>query len=334
MVARLIEGWESSTVLADYAGKWTGVNANAIAPANGRAGNGLRCTQLTSGVSRVFDAQATWVLGFALRVNAASSDTICYFLDGGTLHCGVALNASLVPFAWRGAVGTVLGTGSSGLTANTWAYVEVKVTINDTTGSVHVRVNGAPVLALTNVDTRNAGNPTANAVRLGSTGNLSTSVFEYDDIYIFDGTGSVNNDFAGDCRVAAVRPTGAGATAAWTPSAGANYACVDEAPPNADTDYVSSATAGQTDTYAFADLAVIGTVKAVQATAVVRKDDAGTRTLALVARPGGTDRPGATQAVGDSYGSLSEIWNTNPDTAGAWTVAELNAGEWGVKLVS
>ena len=58
---------------------------------------------------------------------------------------------------------------------------------------------------------------------------------------------------------------------------------------------MASATAGQTDTYAFGNLTTTsGTVFAVQASAVIRKDDAGTRSLALVARPGATDRLGAT----------------------------------------
>jgi len=338
MVARLIEGWESSTVLADYAGKWTSLTGTAtISSTAGRFGNGLRATGTTVSVQRTFDNQATWVVGCAVRYGAAPSANISWItlLDTAVVHCGVGITDTTGQvFAFRATTATVLGTSALALTQNAWYYLELKATIGDApTGSLTVRVNGTAVLTLTGIDTRNAGNATANVVRLGQGG--GTCQTDFDDIYIFDATGTVNTDFAGDCRVQAVLPTGAGATTAWTPSAGSNFACVDDAPPNADTDYVSSATAGQTDTYAFGDLAVAsGTVKAVQATAVARKDDAGSRSLALVARPGGTDRLGATQGVSSSYAGITEVWNTNPDTAAPWTVAETNASQFGQRLIA
>lgn len=338
MVARLIEGWESSTVIADYLGKWTTtLGTGALGTSSGRFGNGLRMSGTTSYVQRVLDNQATWVVGVAIRVGVipTSPISVITLIDGATVHAGIAVaDTTGLLQAFRASTGTVLGTSSVGLVLNTWAYVETKITINDTTGSVVVRLNGATVLNLTGIDTRNAGNASANTIRIGIAG--GTMATDFDDIYLFDATGSVNNDFAGDCRVEQLLPSGAGATTAWTPSAGANYACVDEVPPNADTDYVSSATAGQTDTYAFGDLSVAssGVVKAVQATVQARKDDAGSRSLALIARPGGTDRVGATQAVADTYATYPQVWDTNPDTAAAWTVAEVNASVFGARLMS
>lgn len=340
MVVRLIEGWESSTVLADYLGKWLTVpGAATISAGAGRFGNGLRVTSSTSNWSRTFDAQATWVTGFAVRILdiSAGNAHLVALLDGAVVHCGLAIQASTnLLFAWRGTTGTVLGTpAATPLPVNTWVYVEAKFTISDTVGVVVVRVNGTPVISLTNQDTRNAGNATANTVRMGPAASFGTSL-DFDDLYICDTTGSVNNDFLGDCKVEQVLPTGAGASTLWTPSAGSNWDAVNDSPaPDGDTTYVSSATAGQTDLYAFGDLGVAsGTVKAVQATVLARKDDAGSRSLAVVARPGSTDRVGATQAVGDNYAGYTEVWNTNPDTAAAWTVAEVNASQFGVRMVA
>ena len=339
MVARLIEGWESSTALADYTGKWTVLTAQAIGSGFGRFGNGVQLTSTNSQLSRTLDNQATWVVGFALRPSGFdnANRALVSFLDGAVVHCGVAYQASTgILFAWRGTTATVLGAPAGALTANAWNYVEVKVTISDTVGVVAVRLGGASVLNLTAQDTRNAGNATANIVQLGPGGSMGALSLHYDDIYILDATGTVNNDFLGDCKVEQLLPNGAGATTAWTPSAGSNYTCVDDVPPNGDTDYVSSATAGQTDTYAYGDLSVAtsGTVKAVQATASCRKDDAGARTLALVARPGSTDRVGATQSVLDTYSMLAQVWDQNPDTSTAWTVAAVNASSFGQRLIS
>jgi len=337
MVCRLIEGFEQSTVAADYLGKWSSMTGT-LASAAGRYGNGFRQTTNAHVFARTFDAQPTWVVGFAFRTSAivASTLPLVTFLEGATLHCGLALQDTTgLLFAYRGTVATVLGTAAAPLAANTWHYLEAKFTIHNTAGVAIVRVNGTPVINLTAQDTQNAGTATANTVRFGSSQNPAPALLDFDDLYVFDTTGSVNTDFAGDCRVERLAPSGAGATTAWTPSAGANYACVDEAPPNADTDYIASSTAAQTDTYAFGNLVTTsGTVRAVQATATARKDDAGARSVALVARPGGTDRLGATQGVGDTYSTFVEVWNTNPDTGAAWTLAETNASEWGLRLIA
>lgn len=337
MVCRLIEGWESSTVMADYTGKWTAPGTGTVSAAAGRFGNGHRVSVSAHTSSRTFDNQGTWVIGFALRIGGfpAGAPPLIRLSDGGTAQCGIHIPAGTGQIAaFRNTPTTVLGTTASAvLTPNVWAYVEAKLVISDT-GSVVVRVNGTPVLSLPSVDTRASTTvSTANVVEIGALATISTN-FDYDDVYILDGTGTVNNDFLGDCKVEQVLPTGAGATTAWTPSAGSNWDCVNEAPPNADTDYVASATAGQTDTYAFGDLTVTGTVKAVQATAQARKDDAGSRSIALVARPGSTDRVGATQAVGDSYALYPQVWDTNPDTAAAWTAAEVAASQFGQRLIA
>jgi hypothetical protein len=79
---------------------------------------------------------------------------------------------------------------------------------------------------------------------------------------------------------------------------------------------------------------VTGTVKAVQATALARKDDAGSRSIALVARPGSTDRVGSTQAVSDGYAGYAQVWDTNPDTSAGWTVADLNSSQFGQRLIA
>lgn len=341
MVARLIEGWESSTAVADYAGKWTSLTAASIAGANGRNGNGLRLNNTAHAASRTFDNQATWVVGFAFRLAAyptSAAIALCQFQDGGTVQCGLAMaNTTGQLFAFRSGTATNLGTASFTPLLNTWCYLEVKATISDAAGVFVVRANGATVLNLSAVDTKQTANAFASIVYFGPNVSVTSGInLDYDDLYVLDGSGSVNNDFLGDCKVEAIYPTGAGATTAWTPSAGANWDAVNEAPPTGDTDYVSSATAGQTDTYAYGDLSVAtsGTVKAVQATALARKDDAGSRSLALVARPGSTDRVGATQAVADTYAAYAQVWDVNPDTSAAWTVAQVNASSFGQRLIA
>ena len=91
-------------------------------------------------------------------------------------------------------------------------------------------------------DTRGVtANATADGLQLGM-GSIpnGTPTWDVDDLYVLDGTASTpaNNDFLGDVRVEGLDPNAAGSNAAWTPSAGANYACVNETPPTDDTSYV------------------------------------------------------------------------------------------------
>src|SRR5208282_6886861 len=54
--------------------------------------------------------------------------------------------------------GTAIGSAAHGLTTGQWYWVAVEVTINGSTGSVAVWANGAQILNLTNVNTKQTGN--------------------------------------------------------------------------------------------------------------------------------------------------------------------------------
>jgi len=152
---------------------------------------------------------------------------------------------------------------------------------------------------------------------------------------VLDGSGAVNNDFLGDTKSETLRPTGAGTATGWTPSTGSNWQNVDDTAPNDDADYNSTSTAGATDTFALGDLATTpAAIYGVQACVEIRKDDAGSRSAALVLRSGGTAYVGATQSVLDAYTVLREIWEADPATGLPWTAAAVNNLEVGYRLIS
>ena len=157
---------------------------------------------------------------------------------------------------------------------------------------------------------------------------------DYDDLWSDGSAGAFN----GDMRVCSHLPNSDGGASQWTPSTGtAHYACVDDATPGGDTDYVSDATAGHRDTYGFPALPVgsSATVKAVQVRMWARKDDAGTRTIDAVARIGGTNYDnGSALALSTSYSAQEARYLTDPSTGSAWTVSGVNGAELGVKEVA
>ena len=259
--------------------------------------------------------------------------------EGSTAHLTVVIESTGKLSIKRGAYnGTNLATGNTVLSVGTWYYVELKATINDTTGSTEVRINGVAdsPLTLTNTDTRNGGvSGVCDIFMLGQVASTTGSQASYDDVYVCNTSGATNNDFLGDCRIDTLLPNGDGNYTQFTPSTGvAHYAVVDESTPNT-TDYNYSSTSGDRDSYTFPDLTglVSQTVYGIQINAAALKSDSGSRSLGTMSRLSGTNKDGAGAALSTSLAYLSEIQETDPASV-AWTEANVNAAEFGVKVTA
>ena len=279
-------------------------------------------------IRKHLDNKEIWIVGFAFR-HIWNNNQLLHFYDTDSSQIYFKATSDGKIQVYRGD-NTLLGTTGQVFDSDiTMRYFEFKVKINNTTGSVVIRVNEQEKLNLSNIDTQNTANAYANRIQIGGYFGI-----KIDDLYICDGDGTTNNDFLGDVRVCALFPNGADVSE-WTPSAGANYECVDDNPANDDTDYVSSSTANQIDTYALSDLpAFTGDIKGVQALLCARKDDAGTRQIAQVIKPDATNHVGTTRELADNYTYYRELWENNPDTTNPWTISEINSLKAGVKMVS
>lgn len=288
----------------------------------------------------------TCIAGCAIRVPAgvigASSIQVMGLKDGATTQVGLRVNPDLTLSVFRGTHGsspTVLGTTSATLTAGSFGFIEWSVLIHPSAGTTTVRLNGAAALTLTGQNTRSTAASQWTSFVLGMDSIAANSYLgspqniDHDDIYIVDASGAAPwNAFLGDCRVDARLPTGAGATTAWTPSTGSNWQNVDDAAPDDDTTYNSSATVAQTDTFVVQDAPVVGaTIYGVQHCVSLKKSDAGTCTVAPVVRHSSTDYPRAAIAPGTSYAYGLVIDQVNPGTSAQWTEAGFNAAEFGYK---
>jgi hypothetical protein len=337
MVQRLLEGFSHYTSTADIILKWTARSNLTVSASGGRFGGGSASLPFGSAgyVYETFDNQATWIAGVAYAGPAATNQVIVAFMDAGSAQVELRLNTSNQVVVTRN--GTVLGTSVATVNPAIYNYYELKATIHNTTGAYEVQVNGASVLSGSGANTRNTANNYANQVSFcGSPATAGTNLgLVVCDIYVFDGTGSVNNTFAGEVRVQTSLVTGAGNYAQFTPSTGSNFQNVDESVENGDTDYNSSSTVNQIDSFAMADL-VAGTQapKGVQVTIVWRKDDAGVRQGAALLRIGGADYVGNTVTLGSAYSMAMQEYDTNPATAAAWTASDVNGMEAGYKLVA
>ncbi len=345
---------------ADIATKWTQRTVlSGVGPvigATGRRGGGaLRMATTTFGYgdsvritpSSPVPSGATCVVGFAFRhvnafatnnnnttedsgSNSSASCLVSIRKVGGT-HVWFRINANGTISAFHST--SLLGTTSVALTQNVYQYLEFKVLIHASAGTITVRLNGSAVLTLTGQVSQTGGSSTWDEIKLGTYGS-DTVVFatvDYDDLYLLDGSGSVNNDFLGDVRVDAVYPNAAGNSSQFTRSAGSDqWAGIDETAPNADTDYNETATATNRDTLNFPNAPVAGaTIFGIQASASVKKTDAGGAGLKLVTRISGTDYDGTEVGLGTAYTYVRQIWDVKPSDSTAWTDSAFNAAEFG-----
>jgi hypothetical protein len=210
-----------------------------------------------------------------------------------------------------------------------WSYLEVQMKCDGSTGTCVIRLDGVEVKNLTGLDTLYTS-ATLTRFALGCRASSDVQL-DLDDLVVMDLNGSFNNTLLGDATVTATYPSGAGTTTGWTPSTGANYACVDEAVLNDDTDYISTSTVNAKDTYAFGDAPAGADIRAVQILIAVRKGQEGPGKIKPVVRSASTDYLQTEQSIsGTTYAFMRTLLEADPATSSPWSESGFNAAEFGM----
>jgi hypothetical protein len=277
---------------------------------------------------------ATLVAGFAYQCagDFLTNGKILAFNDDDTVGVNVMHAAS--GELKLNLNGSSVNTTGLGLVRDTWYYLELKV-VCATTGSYVLRVNGLTVLSGSG-NTKFGTHAYHNWVTIGgSSGTNSGTSRRFDDLYLLDGSGTVNNDLLGERKVVAIRPNGdVAGSVNWTPSAAVDhYTAVDENPVNDETDYVESSTTDQLDLYEYASATGIGSIDGIQINTMARLSDAKDLSLKTVINSGGTQDDGTAVPIRSAnYRVIRRISETDPHTAAPWSLASLNAAQFGVKI--
>jgi hypothetical protein len=329
MALLFMDGFDAS----DAALKWVSIGAPTFATTT-RFGTGKAMNpQASQAPMRAFPASSQVYVGAAVSVASFGAiRDIWTFLGDSAITAHLSLNTS----ASGGSVELRRGATTLALSAvgvlpiSTWVYLEMSATIADTGGTCVVKVNGVEVINFTG-DTKNAGtNSTIDTLRLAS--NTSANVYSYDDLYICNDTGSVNNTFLGDVRVQTLLPTAAGASTQLTPSVGNNWDNVNDTP-YVSTTYNSDSVSGHRDTYAMSDLlSGTGTIFGVQDNILALKSDAGAASIKAALKSGATVYYDSTVVLGAALGASSAVRETDPATSAAWTPTNVNALEFGAEV--
>lgn len=234
-----------------------------------------------------------------------------------------------------------------GFQLDTFYYIELRVLLGNGDGEIELRVNGEVWANLTSQDTQPGSPTTFGGMKFKTSDTYASSQYggglkyRIADWWLIETGTAPNQDFLYPAVIDALLPTADTTEADFTPSAGSdNFAGVDDASGhNYDTDYNDSNTAGHKDRFTSSGSlpeSPKGDVMGVMAVAMVRDDaDLGTRTARTVVFEGATEAVGATVTLTESgYQAVSDIFEVNPDTAAAWTIAEVEAAEFGIELVT
>jgi hypothetical protein len=329
--------------------RWTsllGVNAFiALGQSFGRHSGGQGASPYaTTGSSTLVKSLAAnyaqGVLGFAFEPYTAigASRTLAIVYDGASEQISIRTDSSSRLIVCKN--GTPIGSSNGGLlSVGVYYYIELKFVIaGGTSGSFDLHVNGSSVLSASGVNTQQTANAYMNGFGLVS-GTINATNSLFDDVYFVDTSASIisgDNDFLGNRAVIAIYPAAPGAHSQWTPSAGTNFSAVSEPVEDEDVSFVQSTTAGQYDTYVYEKVPYsAGGIMAIQHCLTVRQDPGAQRVIKPVQRSGGTDYDGTAFNPASTYSVNTQIIEANPaDSSNPYTIATLNASEFGVKLDS
>jgi hypothetical protein len=334
-----VDSFDDYTTTAQLLTKWTSHAGPPSIGAVGRNGtSGLNCPDPAYGVDKVVTAEQFHYAGAAFKFTTlpTSDCVIMSFRDAASAQIDLRLTPAGTFRVTRN--GTSLGLGTLAVSAATYFYVEFMAKIHSSTGTFDVYLNGAATADVTGTgqNTQATGNATADTFRIcriAAAGAVGPTV---DDSFYL--SGSTAPPRWGDVRAEFIKPNGNGNSSQWLGSDGNstdNYLLVDESTPNDDTDYLSSSTVNDLDLFTYTDVTpTTGTVVCVAVNMWARKDDAGVRTIAPATREGGTTSIGTNVNLTTTYDRYRQFYETNPRTAAAYTISEINGSEWGVKEIA
>jgi hypothetical protein len=187
----------------DNLAAWTAVGTATVV--TGRTGTAAQITN--SGTTLSYDIStanqnAIITLGFAIKwSHLGVSEVLTLRSDAGaTRHNVLQLNSNgSLTFARD--TTTLVSSAAGVVTTGTFYYLEVQAKLDDTTGSVTVRLNGTPVITATGLDTKFGGTKTVyDEIRFSM---FDGRVNIIDDLYLSAGDGC---SFKGDQTIVNTGP--------------------------------------------------------------------------------------------------------------------------------
>jgi hypothetical protein len=268
--------------------------------------------------------------GIALRTSGTGDtrrEMLAFRAGGVTLATVNSGNDQSVNLRAGDYLGTILHLTPANVLGTAWASFAVTLTIAGASGQVLFYVNDQLVYQATH----NFGTTNVDALRVTNfTSGASTSARSaFQDLWITDGAALEN------ARIHSIRPAADGLVTDWTPLSGTNNAAmVNNADPNTAT-YNYTSAPGLVDLFTIPALAsdpLRQRVSAVQVNVLANKTTADAQAMRTLTRPAGASFSGDETAIlGRTV--LRTLHPTNPATANQWSLAAVNATQFGYMSV-
>jgi hypothetical protein len=338
MTLRFAEHCDNATSTAGIVSRgWSGTTYAGFTTTGGRTGGGGLANNTTDGTT--IGWYRTMSLGNGLVRTAmwfkatmlppAESWLVRWSNAALNQHGGikVATTGVVKAFAWSSGSPAAAGTGTINVCDGGWHYIETECYFADSGGSLKVWTDGSAEINVSG-DTLDSGTVALDVLRVC----MPVASSYIDDLLVWDDTGSgLTGNLGGKALIMkTLRPT-SDAGVQFTPSTGANYACVDDVA-LATSDYVEDGTSGHLDRYGFADTGLTSeTVKAVIVEALAANPGAGAISLKLLSELSSTTDESAAMALAGATGVFQNAFTTKPG-GGAWAMANIDAATFGIKV--
>jgi hypothetical protein len=219
----------------------------------------------------------------------------------------------------------------------TWHTAELELTTIGAVADVRLRLDGDVVIEVEGVDTRASGGAITTVDRVIII-NPFTATCYVDDVAVFDHSGTENNSWPDGVGGERTNVTLDGTYEQFDASTGTDhYALIDETTPSA-ADYIQTGTASEKDSFVMEDVtgmfAGAVDILAFQVIAFAEEPNGPSgRTLDTFIIVDGNDHmDGVDHTLSPAMAFCpGKLWEENPETGNAWSIAELDDIEIGVE---
>lgn len=339
MPIHFIDSLDLYSSLSDLQERYGVGGAPSFSTTSGRfGGGGVQTLSTNYYISRGVASTDEYVIGGCAVKFATLPSVDVYFLsfnDSSSIitnnHFAASLNSSGT-LSIKSST-TTLTTSSLTITAGVWYYIELRGRIHATLGEAYLYVNGVLYASITGADTFR----TSYTSIYFNVGQAQDSISDptFDDLY-FESDASSLPTAKGDPKIVVQSPNADTATEQWTRSAGVDsYALIDDTGGgDGDTTYISDTTLNNQTLVDITNIAETpASIHAVQLVSRASKTDAGTIEYTHYVVSGATTSYGsAVNPTETAYTVTSDVYETDPNTAAAWTESAVNALQIGVEI--
>jgi hypothetical protein len=333
--------YPSSEIFNKWSSSATPTYWNISSTAGRRNNNAIVCTYPGSALTKNLEVQSAIIItGFGIfNRGSLTQSAVFQALEGSNLQASVEVladgsiraNGASNPFI---SVVPSLTSLPNLIKSGVYAYLEVKVKVGMTAGSITVKVDNVVVLEFLNIRTQNytdAGYITVVKYDVASRNFLGPNSGSICDLYICNGLGPASNDFLGDIRVDYRPVVGNGSVNQYTAPNGDPHWSLVSNNNIVPTTYLTSSLLGDRELFKISALPSLpGSIKGIQITSVAYRGESGSMAIRNSIKSGSEIVDSPSMPLSTSKSQYRFIQEINPANGLPWTTSSLSTVEVGV----